>query len=111
MENMGKFLTGSAIRPQPADIKIFLTFFKKPIDKPPAIVYNIIRSGEERKTLGPTANLPIFKLYIKKHTNSAGRSDSSVPSQNSAGARFSVLKQKSGSEMLQKYYENFILYS
>ena len=45
--------------------KLFFIFFKKRVDKSLPVVYNIIRSGEERKTLGPTANLPIFKMYVQ----------------------------------------------
>lgn len=56
--------------------KLFLFFSQKGVDKSLLIVYNIIRSGEERKTLGPTANLPIFKMYVQ--LNSAGH-DISVP--------------------------------
>lgn len=37
-------------------------FSKKRVDKCRPFCYNIIRSGEEHKTLGPTVNLPIFNL-------------------------------------------------
>jgi len=36
---------------------------KKPIDNRAGILYNKDRSEEERKTLGPTADLRFFKLY------------------------------------------------
>ena len=43
--------------------KIFSLKEKKPIDILAGILYNKGRSEEERKTLGPTANLHIFKMY------------------------------------------------
>lgn len=43
--------------------KIFFSRREKPIDNRAGILYNGIRSEEERKTLGPTADLRIFKLY------------------------------------------------
>ena len=36
---------------------------KKVLDNRTGILYNKDRSEEERKTLGPTADLPIFKMY------------------------------------------------
>lgn len=38
------------------------------LDKCAGILYNKDRSEEERKTLGPTADLPFFKLYASMCT-------------------------------------------
>jgi hypothetical protein len=44
------------------------TFFQKGVDILAGILYNNGRSEEERKTPGPTADLPFFKLYAYDHT-------------------------------------------
>lgn len=44
------------------------TFLEKTLDNRHAIVYNNGRSEEERKTPGPTADLPFFKLYARGRT-------------------------------------------
>lgn len=40
-------------------------FYKKGVDIRAGILYNKDRSEEERKTLGPTADLHFFKLYVQ----------------------------------------------
>lgn len=42
----------------------FIKKFSKRVDKPRVVLYNKDRSEEDRKTLGPTADLRIFKLYV-----------------------------------------------
>ncbi len=41
---------------------------KKVLDKCAGVLYNKDRSEEERKTLGPTANLRFFKLFARDRT-------------------------------------------
>jgi len=43
---------------------------KKVLDNRAGILYNKDRSEEERKTLGPTADLRFFKLYALDRTTS-----------------------------------------
>ena len=46
--------------------KVFFAGVKKVLDNRAGMLYNKDRSEEERKTLGPTADLHIFKLYVQK---------------------------------------------